>query len=150
MISSIKITARASIIAFAVSVAALAALIFRESILAVGFIGISIQVLSAMLMVWARVTFGHRSFHASATPTKGGLITSGPYRFIRHPIYASLMYFYWTAIATHFTLIEMVLGIVITIGFIIRILAEERLILEHYPEYAAYAVRTKRIIPFII
>ena len=31
----------------------------------------------------------------------------------------------------------------------IRIAAEERLVLERYPEYAAYAARTKRLIPFV-
>lgn len=40
-------------------------------------------------MAWARLTFGRRSFHASAVPTAGGVETRGPYRFIRHPIYTA-------------------------------------------------------------
>lgn len=115
-----------------------------------GFIGLTIQVLAALLMIWARITFGLRSFHASAAPTVGGLVTTGPYHYVRHPIYASILYFIWTAIATHFSAIELGLGVVITIGLAIRMLAEERLIIGKYPEYGAYASKTKRIIPYII
>src|SRR5437867_12746354 len=50
---------------------------------------IGAQVAAAALMVWARIAFGRRSFHATATPTAGGLVTSGPYRSIRHPIYTA-------------------------------------------------------------
>ena len=50
-------------------------------------IAIALQLIAIALMVWARVTFGRRSFHAAANPTAGGLVTTGPYRFIRHPIY---------------------------------------------------------------
>jgi protein-S-isoprenylcysteine O-methyltransferase Ste14 len=41
----------------------------------------------------ARVTFGRRSFHAAANPTAGGLVTTGPYRLIRHPIYTAACLF---------------------------------------------------------
>ena len=46
-------------------------------------------------MVAARITFGRRSFHAAANPTEGGLVTTGPYAYIRHPIYAAILYFVW-------------------------------------------------------
>ena len=45
----------------------------------------------------ARVTFGRRSFHAAANPTAGGLVTTGPYRIIRHPIYTAACLFGWGA-----------------------------------------------------
>jgi protein-S-isoprenylcysteine O-methyltransferase Ste14 len=40
----------------------------------------------ASQLATARVTFGGRSFHVGANPTEGGLVTKGPYRFVRHPI----------------------------------------------------------------
>jgi len=49
---------------------------------------IGVQVATVLLMPWARKTFGIRSFHASASTSEGGLVTSGPYRYWRHPIYA--------------------------------------------------------------
>src|SRR5512141_1042392 len=47
-------------------------------------LAIAFQVLAAALMLWARLSFGSRSFHAAANPTEGHLVTTGPYRFIRH------------------------------------------------------------------
>ena len=103
-----------------------------------------------MLMIWARVTFGKRSFHAAANPTQGGLVTTGPYLFIRHPIYASVLYFLWAGVACHFSVVNLLFGAIGTIGAFIRIYAEEHLIIHQYPEYADYAARTKRVIPFLI
>jgi len=46
-------------------------LLLRHSLFAAIPIGIALQVLAALLMVWARLTFGLRSFHAAANPTAG-------------------------------------------------------------------------------
>ena len=51
---------------------------------------ISVQVVALLLFLWARISFGRRSYHVVADPTEGGLVTGGPYRYIRHPIYASM------------------------------------------------------------
>lgn len=133
-----------------VAVLGLVILVFRESILAIGFIAILVQVLALLLMLWARVTFGRRSFHATADPTEGGLITSGPYYYLRHPIYAAVMYFLWAGIFSHLSLLNVLLGFVATLGLFIRIFAEERLVTERYPNYVEYAARTKRIVPFVL
>ena len=140
----------ASIAGFGVAALVLMILVLRESILAVGFVAILVQVLAALLMLWARFTLGRRSFHAIADPTEGGLITSGPYHYLRHPIYAAVMYFLWAGILSHVSLLNALLGLVATIGLFIRIFAEERLVTERYPSYVEYAVRTKRIIPYVL
>jgi protein-S-isoprenylcysteine O-methyltransferase Ste14 len=141
---------RSSLAGYAITVLALIGLILRQSILAVEPIGITIQVLAFLLMLWARLTFGRRSFHASANPTEGGLVTSGPYKFFRHPIYAAVLYFVWTAVLSRLSIINAVLGLAVTVGLGMRMAAEERLVAEKYPEYAEYAARTKRVIPFVV
>ncbi len=139
----------ASVIGLLMAVAALAALILQRSLFAVGVIAVTVQVLAALLMVWARLTFRLRSFHAAANPTEGGLVTSGPYRFLRHPIYAAVLYFTWAGVLTHPSVNSVAIGILASAGLAIRMVAEERLVTERYPEYAAYAASTKRIIPFV-
>ena len=139
-----------SIIGFIIGLLSILTLIDQNSILATGIAGITVQILAVLLMLWARLTFGRRSFHAAANPTEGGLVTSGPYKFIRHPIYAALLYFIWAGILSHPSKINFSLGLSATIGMVIRILAEEHLITQRYPEYSAYAARTKRIIPFVL
>ncbi len=139
-----------SLVGYAIAVTAIVWLLFRESLFAVELVGITIQVLAALLMIWARLTFGRRSFHLSAAATEGGLVTTGPYRFLRHPIYAAILYFAWTGVLSHFSFFNCLLGIALTIGLALRMLAEERLVVQMYPEYPEYALRTKRVIPFVL
>ena len=139
-----------SISGYIILAAALVVLILRKSFFAEGSILIAIQILAAMLMIWARITFGLRSFHAAANPTEGGLVTTGPFKFIRHPIYASVIYFILASVISHLSLLNIFLTVVCYLGAAIRIYLEERLILTKYLEYSEYAKRTKRIIPFII
>ena len=110
---------------------------------------IALQVCAAALMLWARLTFGMRSFHASAEPTSGGLVTRGPYAYIRHPIYTAICLFVWPAAIAHGSWAALGLAAAVTAGAIVRLLCEESLLVVQYPEYAAYAARTKRMIPFV-
>ena len=122
----------------------------RNLIFSKNIIAISIQILAVWLMIWARLTFGVRSFHATANTTKGGLVTNGPYRWFRHPIYAALIYFFWSCVIA-FPFKETIFGVLlITVGLIIRISFEEKSLIETYKQqYLDYSKQTKKIIPFI-
>lgn len=140
---------RLSIAAFAVAVAGIAWLVVQQAIICRHPLGIAAQVLAAVLMGWARLTFGRRSFHAGATPTAGGLVTSGPYRWWRHPIYAAVLYFVAAAVACHPSWKTLLAGGLVALGLGVRMVLEERLVRVSYPEYAEYAARTKRVVPFV-
>jgi protein-S-isoprenylcysteine O-methyltransferase Ste14 len=120
------------------------------AIFGTGPITITIQVIAALLMVWARLTFGIRSFHGIANPTAGGLVRTGPYRYIRHPIYAAILYFFWAGIAAHPSLVTVAVGLLATALTAVRIVAEEKLLVTMYPEYSAYTRGTKRVVPFVL
>ena len=112
-------------------------------------ISILVQVCAFSLMIWARITFGIRSFHASANTTKGGLVTHGPYRWLRHPIYASIIYFFGACLISY-PFIQTIGGVVlIVIGLFIRMIIEENFLANEYKEYKTYCLKAKRIIPFI-
>ena len=140
---------RMSIFAFAVAVAGIAWLAFQQAVFCRHPAGIAVQALAAALMVWARLTFGRRSFHAGATPTAGGLVTSGPYRWWRHPIYAAVLYFVAAAVVCHPSWKALLAGGLVALGLGVRMALEERLVRVRYPEYAEYAARTKRVVPFV-
>ena|SRR5689334_3567398 len=112
-------------------------------------IAIALQLMAVALMVWARVTFGRRSFHAAANPTAGGLVTAGPYRIIRHPIYTAACLFGWGAIVVQRSLVSVALGILLLLGALMRMICEEQLVKQKYPEYIEYAKVTKRMIPYL-
>ena len=112
-------------------------------------IAIVLQLMAVALMIWARVTFGRRSFHAAANPTAGGLVTTGPYRFIRHPIYTAASLFGWGPIVVHWSLVSFALGILLLLGALMRMFCEEHLLKQKYPEYIEYANVTKRMLPYL-
>ena len=128
---------------------ALAGLLVRGAFFPSHPVAVIAEFAAVALMVWARLTFGHRSLQAAANPTAGGLVTKGPYRFIRHPIYTAACLFGWSAILANWSLINGVLGVLLIAGAIGRMLCEERLLIEAYPEYRAYARATKRMVPYI-
>ena len=131
-------------------VAGLTWLMLRHEILARSWLGIAIQAPAILLMVTARLTFGRRSFHAAANPTAGGLVTTGPYRFWRHPIYAAVLYFMWAAALDYHSAPAMSAAMLVTVGSAVRMYAEETLLVTAYPDYAAYSARTARVIPFVL
>ena len=139
----------ASLAATVVLVVAVGSLLLRHALFANNPIAILIQVLAGLLMLWARLTLGWRSFHAAANPTSGGVITKGPYHLFRHPIYAAILYFMWAGVLSHGSALNMLLAAVATAMIAVRMASEERLLVGRYPEYAAYASRTKRVIPFL-
>jgi protein-S-isoprenylcysteine O-methyltransferase Ste14 len=139
----------ASVLGFLVMVAALVGLWAIGALITPQPIAAAIQVLAVALMVWARLTFGGRSFHPSADPTGGGLVTTGPYHYIRHPIYTAACLFGWGAVFTHWSLQSAALGVLLLAGGLVRMLCEERLIMQVYPEYGKYSKMTKRMIPYV-
>lgn len=138
-----------SVAAFALMVLGIALLATRHELFSPSPFVIAAQVGAVALMIWARVTFGGRSFHPAANPTAGGLVTTGPYRFVRHPIYTAACLFTAAGVAAHPSWTAIGLGALVFAGGIVRMLSEERLLVAKYPEYVAYAGTTKRMIPFV-
>ena len=110
---------------------------------------IGVQIGAALLMFWARRTFGRRSFHAAANPTAGGLVTSGPYRYIRHPIYTAVSVFSVAGVIGNLSWTGALLGAVVLGCALVRIFCEETMVSVLYPEYREYAARTWRMIPYV-
>jgi protein-S-isoprenylcysteine O-methyltransferase Ste14 len=138
-----------SLVVFGLAAFGLVFLIVRHELFSTNLVGIMIQVLAAGLMVWARITFGARSFHATANTTRGKLVTNGPYRLLRHPIYAAIIYFVWAGVLSHLFIHTVVAAVLISVCLIIRMLIEEKFLLVAYEEYSAYSRNTYRLIPFL-
>ena len=138
-----------SVAGLLLKVAGIVALFYSGSLFGAGPVTLAVQAAAVAVMIWARLTFGLRSFHAAANPTAGGLVMTGPYRYLRHPIYAAILWFAAAGVAAHPSAASAVCGLVIAAGAAIRIFAEERLVVQRYPEYTDYASRTARVIPFL-
>jgi len=108
------------------------------------------QLLAIALAIWARRSFAEGQFSIYAEPAEGSLLSTGPYHFIRHPMYTFALLFVWASILGHLSLITVVIGLIVTGVTAIRIVTEEEFLRARYPDYAEYSRKTKRIVPFII
>jgi protein-S-isoprenylcysteine O-methyltransferase Ste14 len=107
-------------------------------------------VLGLLICLWARRTLAG-NWSSDVTFKQGHeLVRTGPYRYVRHPIYTGLLTMsIGTAVAAG--RLHSWLGvIVVTIGFGIKMSQEERLMMRHFPEaYPLYRGQVKALIPWI-
>lgn len=111
---------------------------------------IAAQVCAIGVAVWARRSFHAGQFSVTAEPKDGPLLSTGPYRWIRHPMYASALLLLWATILGHFSLLSGLTGLIVTGAIALRIVAEEQFLRTSFPDYVEYAHKTKRLVPFLL
>jgi protein-S-isoprenylcysteine O-methyltransferase Ste14 len=75
------------------------------------------------------------------------LVTGGLYRYVRNPIYAGLMLAMAGASLASASLVALLLTVALAVVLDLKSRREEVFLRERFPEYAAYAARTKRFVP---
>ena len=138
-----------SILGYIGMVGGLLGLLATRNLFSTSPLVIALQVMAFLLMLWARITFGRRSFHLAANPTEGGLVTSGPYRYIRHPIYSAVCLFIGAGAVAHWSWSAGLFGGLVLAEAVLRIFCEEPLVAARYPQYAQYKATTWRMIPYV-
>jgi len=101
-------------------------------------------------------TFGFYLFYRHGKPADGmeettALITSGLYRYIRHPLYLSLILGGFGVMMKNLKLLSIVLALVNLIALYFTARVEEKEMFKRFGEdYEKYKTRTKMFIPFIL
>jgi protein-S-isoprenylcysteine O-methyltransferase Ste14 len=99
--------------------------------------------------IWARVYIGRNWSPRPAVKEHHELVTTGPYAYVRHPIYTGILLAAFGS-ALIGTIIGIGMFIFISIVFALRIDKEEKIMLELFPEqYSEYQKHTKRLVPFV-
>ena len=106
---------------------------------------------SVALAWWAARHLGKQWRFQAAVSEGHELIQSGPYRWIRHPIYASMLGMLLATGAAWTWLPMFIAGICFFIaGTEVRIHSEDRLLAAHFGDaFTAYRSRVRAYIPFI-
>jgi len=119
-------------------------------VLAKGYSGILIESLGVFLGVYAIFEMKISNLNISSRLKKNGfLVTSGPYSFIRHPMYSAQVIAILPLVIDYFDWYRLGATIVLIIALLLKIRYEEKLLREKFPDYKAYASHTKRLIPYI-
>ena len=106
--------------------------------------GLVLVTLAAGLSLVSLLTMGRRF---GVRPALRGLVTSGPYRFVRHPMYLSYILADIGYYLQEWNFVTLLLVLVGWMSLIYRIHAEERVISQH-PEWPAYIVLVRyRLFP---
>jgi protein-S-isoprenylcysteine O-methyltransferase Ste14 len=99
--------------------------------------------------IWARLTLGRNWSGALASVGENHeLVVEGPYRYVRHPIYAGFLVAMLATAITIGTLASYLAVLVGLLAFLMRISIEEALMLSQFPEaYRAYQAKTAALVP---
>lgn len=133
-----------------VMVAAVVVLIATGNFYSPSPLVIACQVGAVALAVWAGGAFAPGQFAASPVPRGECVIRRGPYRFIRHPMYAASLLLIWATVLSHRSPLTLAIGAAAILVVIPRIEDEERRLRARYPDYAEYAHATRRLVPFVL
>ena len=77
------------------------------------------------------------------------LITTGPYRLIRHPMYSALMLAMAAFVIAEQSWLKLGLWCALALVLLAKASLEERLMRERFSEYENYQERTKRFVPWL-
>jgi protein-S-isoprenylcysteine O-methyltransferase Ste14 len=113
-------------------------------------LAIALYLVAIGLTVWARRSFTSGSFRAGARPGGSTVIRKGPYRYMRHPMYAGALLLIWTAALVRLAWWSVALAALVTLAATGRIVWEERLLRSAFNDYADYARSTRAVVPYVI
>jgi protein-S-isoprenylcysteine O-methyltransferase Ste14 len=85
----------------------------------------------------------------SLVPQGRKVVRNGPYRWIRHPLYAAEEIAVFGALLQFFSLITVIIFLVHIGVQICRIIYEERLLRQTFPEYNDYVATSWRLLPSV-
>jgi protein-S-isoprenylcysteine O-methyltransferase Ste14 len=112
--------------------------------------GVALFAVGGVLRLWPVFVLGHRFSGLVAIQPNHTLMTSGPYRLIRHPSYLGLLLNALGWALAFRSALGIMLAVLHIVPVVARISAEERMLQSEFgADYDAYRLRTSRLIPGI-
>lgn len=103
-----------------------------------------------LLAVWAVVAMRQSKLRISPVPAAdAALVQNGPYKYIRHPMYSSILIAAAGLLLHYFTWTRLAIAIALLLVLLIKLYWEEKMLKEKFSGYAGYLQHTNRLVPFI-
>lgn len=111
--------------------------------------GAMLCIIGLLFATWARIVLGRNWGMPMTIHEDPELITSGPYHYVRHPIYTGLIAMWLGTLLVY--PITVLPGAAIIAYSVFSALREERDMEQRFPEaYPKYRERSKMLLPFLI
>ena len=115
------------------------------------WVGVGVGIVAASLLIWTLRSLGINLTDTVVTRQHHTLVTSGPYRFVRHPFYvASALAIFANALATANWFIALTGGLAMTLLVMRTATEEEHLTKRFGDDYVEYMKQTGRFLPRIV
>lgn len=112
--------------------------------------GWSLLTASGALTLWALWAFRATRLHVTPLVRQGGtLIVSGPYRWVRHPMYTAVLLLSAGLVVLDPTWLRIGAAVLMMPVLVLKLSVEEELLHQAYPEYDGYRRGTFRLLPGI-
>jgi protein-S-isoprenylcysteine O-methyltransferase Ste14 len=129
----------------------LGGIVITGPVLASRAIYVALELLGIALGLWALVTMTVRNLNILPDVRAGSqLVTHGPYRYIRHPMYSALLVVTLALLLDAFSMERLIIWGVLAGDLWIKLNYEEQLLIRHFEDYKNYQKQTKRLIPLIL
>lgn len=103
-----------------------------------------------LLMTWAVLSMNLRRLNVFPEVRAGShLVTNGPYRWIRHPMYTALLLITLALVCESFSYWRGFWWILLSADLVAKLAYEETFLGEVFDDYEAYRLRTWRLVPGI-
>jgi protein-S-isoprenylcysteine O-methyltransferase len=118
---------------------------------AVRMAGFAVALAGAMFLVWSAVVLGRFLTHEASVREDHNLVVSGPYRFIRHPVYTGYLALLLGSAIASLNVCLVLLWPFSLLGILIQAASEEQVLTARFgQEYERYASNTGRLAPRLL
>jgi protein-S-isoprenylcysteine O-methyltransferase Ste14 len=112
------------------------------------WLGLFILALSVFLLSWVHVSLGNNFSRTLKIKDQHKLVTHGPYRCIRHPMYSAFILIWVGFFLLSSNALIGLAGLAYISVIVIRISKEEKMLRDHFQEeYENYIQQTGRLLP---